>query len=120
MKTNMRQDKSKDITEAEMHIKEEDEESESRIPCRFCDNHPCLSKDLEDQLVSIMETYGGYESNKKVRFRMYSQCITHIHGPGLGKGVRKKLPDCLQNEIKKLAPEKDNAYTGFIASSNKE
>ena len=49
---------------------------------------------------------------------MYSQCIKYIHGPGLGKGVRKKLPDCLQNQIKDLAPDKDNHYTGFIDNNN--
>ena len=47
---------------------------------------------------------------------MYANSVKAIHGPGLGKGVRKRLSRCLENKIRSMAPDKK--YTGFIAGNN--
>ena len=83
--------------------------------CIHCGNQPCLVPELETMLMSILDTYEGWKSKKQIRFRMYSDTIKFLHGPGLGKGVRKKLPSCLQRRIHKLVP--DDSYTGFKATA---
>ena len=79
--------------------------------CNDCGNQPCVVKELEEILLSLFHTYEGWKSKKQIRFRMYSDSIKFLHGPGLGKGVRKKLPSCLQRHIHRLVP--DEKYTGF-------
>ena len=79
--------------------------------CTECGNHPCVVLDMEEMLISILQTYEGWKSKKQIRFRMYSDAIKVLHGPGLGKGVRKKLPSCLQRRVHCLVP--DEMYTGF-------
>ena len=82
--------------------------------CDHCDNQPCTVSELDPMLISILQTYEGWKSNKQIRFRMYSDAIKSLHGTGLGKGVRKKLPSCLQRRIHQLVPDKE--YTGFKAT----
>ena len=99
--------------------KEDDNNVDELLPCKHCANQPCLTTVLEDNLVAVLETYRDWNTNKNIRFRMYKECVNHIHGPGLGKGVRKKLPLCVQSQIRDMAPDKENSYTGFIDNSNK-
>ena len=91
--------------------KNEGQEEEDNKNCKFCGNHPCSALELEEMLGSIVETYQGIKSNKQMRYIMYTDSTKYIFGTGLGKGVRKKLPFCVQSLIRKLAP--DNHYTGF-------
>ena len=49
---------------------------------------------------------------------MYTNSTRAIHGRSLGKGARKKLPQCLQRKIHALAPDK--GYTGCIDAKNKK
>lgn len=84
--------------------------------CSHCGNHPCWSLELEPILASIDETYGSWKTNKQVRYLMYTEAVKHIFGTGLGKKVRKKVPNCVEHLIKKMKP--DDVYTGFIPSSN--
>ena len=81
------------------------------VQCCDCGNHPCVVIDLEEMLVSILHTYEGWKSKKQICFQMYSDSIKFIHGPGLGKEVRKKMPSCLQRHIHSLVPDQTN--TGF-------
>ena len=46
---------------------------------------------------------------------MNKETVKVAFGPALGKGVRKKLPSCVQMRIHKMTP--DDKYTGFIPSS---
>ena len=85
------------------------------VECRHCGNHPCFGIEMEPLLISIVDTYSDWKSNKQVRFLMYSAATKHIHGPGLGKGVRKKLPNCVSDLIRSMSPS-DN-YTGYIESN---
>ena len=91
--------------------KNEEQEEEGSEICKFCGNHPCSSLELESMLVSIVETYQDIKSNRQMRYLMYTDSTKYIFGTGLGKGVRKKLPSCVQMLIRKLAP--DEHYTGF-------
>ena len=100
-------------------VKADDDNVDELFTCKHCDNQPCFTKMLEDSLVAVLETYRDWNTNKNIRFRMYKECVNHIHGPGLGKGVRKKLPLCVQSQIRDMAPDKENSYTGFIDNSNK-
>ena len=94
----------KKTTEGAEVMKESDD-------CKYCDNHPCLADDLKPMLVSIAETYSGIKTNRQLRFIMYGDATKSVHGTGLGKGVRKRLPSCVQSMIRSLAP--DDQYTGF-------
>lgn len=82
--------------------------------CIHCGNHPCVSFDLQPSLASILETYGEWKTKKQVRYLMYCEAVREIFGTGLGKGVRKKVPTCVENMIRKMQPDKE--YTGFVPS----
>ena len=95
--------------------KEEDKATEDvESECKHCGNHPSILRELDPLLVSIIETYGEWKTNKQVCFHMYMETVKVIFGPALGKGVRKKLPSCVQMQIHEMAP--DEKYTGFIPS----
>ena len=101
-------------------IKAEDETNDTSedvpLECTYCGNHPCFLSELEPLLSSIMDAFGDLKSNKEIRFLMYKDSVKVIYGTGLGKGVRKRLPSCVQKHIHKLAP--DDKYTGFIPSND--
>ena len=101
--------------------KEEEEDKDVVVTseCPHCGNHPCLIKEIESLLVSILETYREWNSRKQVRFKMYYDTTMYIHGPGLGKGVRKKLSSCVTNIIREMSLAPDNKYKDFVKSSNK-
>ena len=82
--------------------------------CRFCNNHPCVLEELEPVFQSMMENYAGYKPNKAVRYSMYTETIRVIHGPCLGRKVRKRVPQCVEERIRSLLPDK--TYTGFKES----
>ena len=50
---------------------------------------------------------------------MHSDATIYIHGPGLGKGVRKKLPFCVVKFIREMPPAPDDKYKDFVQSGNK-
>ena len=91
-------------------------EDDIMLECIHCGNQPCVVTELEPMFTSILQTYGDIKSNKQIRFQMYSDTIRYIHGPGLGKGVRKKPPHCVVKTIHSMAPS--DKYTGFIDNSN--
>ena len=87
------------------------EGSEGTDVCSYCGNHPCVLEDLDEMLISIVDTYKDWKTNKQIRYKMYSDSTRVIYGSGLGKGVRKKLPHCVQKRVHSLAP--DEKYVGF-------
>ena len=89
----------------------DEERNEGTESCRYCGNHPCFVAELDEMLVSIVDTYSTFKSNKQIRFKMYSDSVRFIYGSSLGKGMRKKLPHCVQCRIRSLAP--DESYTGY-------
>ena len=82
--------------------------------CQVCDNEPCIAIELEQMLMSIFHTHRDSKTNREIRFTMYTNSVKEIYGPSLGKGVRKKLPHCLQMKIRSIVPDKK--YTGFKKS----
>ena len=95
---------------------EEKEDKDIEKECKQCGNHPCVGIELEPMLSSILQTYGDWKTNKQVRYLMYCDAVKFIYGIGLGKGVRRKVPNCVSQEIKEMCPDKNNDYTGFIPS----
>ena len=96
-------------------LADEKDKSNNTDDCRVCLHcavHPCWKEEMEPVMLSLVEIYGGRMENRKLRFKMYSDAVKHIHGPGLGKGVRKQLPECVTRLIRSLAP--DTKYTGFV------
>ena len=59
--------------------------------CRHCDNHPCVTVELNPVLQSILDTYRDIKTNRQIRYMMYTDSIRYIHGHSLGPDVRKKL-----------------------------
>ena len=59
------------------------------VECIHCGNQPCVAIELEPMLLSILETYQDIKTKRQIRFQMYTDTIRYIHGPELGKGVRK-------------------------------
>ena len=90
----------------------DDSSVEILIVCEHCGQYFCAARDLEPTLNSMFDTYNGWKTNRQIRYLMYKEAVRVIHGDGLGKGVRKKLPACVENMIRDLAP--DDHYTGFI------
>jgi hypothetical protein len=95
--------------------------------CPHCLNAPCL---LSQGLYRSMVDY--YEENfcdadgettlasREVRFQMYKYVTEWIHG-FLGKGVRIKIPLCVQSEIRDLAPaDPGTTYVGFKESREQQ
>jgi hypothetical protein len=53
------------------------------------------------------------KTNKEIRFALYSYMSKVLHGY-LGKGNRRKLPDCVTREVHDSYPKKNGeTYTGF-------
>ena len=109
---------SKPTSSREIKAEEEKSDSSQDVPleCTYCGNHPCFLRELEPLLSSIQDAFGELKTNKQIRFLMYKDSVKVIHGTGLDKGVRKRLPSCVQRHIHKLAP--DDKYTGFIPSND--
>ena len=62
------------------------------VVCMYCQRDPCIAEGLNTMLHSMLDLYRGWKTNRQVRFFMYTQSATCIHGPCLGKGVRKSYP----------------------------
>ena len=98
---------------------EEDKDVVVASKCPHCGNHPCVIREIEHLLVSILETYGEWKTKKQVCFKMYSHATMYIHGLELGRGIRKKLLSCVTNIIREMSPAPNDKYQGFVKSSNK-
>jgi hypothetical protein len=94
-----------------------DEENKD-APCQYCQSVPCL---LEDGLYDFIVEQEQYirecdtseeKTNKEIRYQLYKEATRWMHGH-LGKGVRKKIPQCVETEIRDLAPEPGRDYIGF-------
>ena len=99
---------------------EEEEDCTFQKECKHCGYYPCIVIELEPMLASILQTYGDWKTNKQVHYIMYGDAVAFVYGRGLGPKVRRKLPECVSREIKEMCPDKNDEYTGFIATkSNK-
>ena len=82
--------------------------------CLICNKSACLWDCYGDELKAKgREFYARLRNNKQVRYHLYRYYISIRHG-SLGRGVRVKIPDCVESEIRKLYPnEGGNGYVGF-------
>ena len=85
--------------------------------CKYCGYEPCVVLELRGMLEAMVQEYSGEKTNKQIRYKMYTDSVKHVYGSGLGVGVRKRLPHCVQKVIRGLAPDKK--YTGFKAAEDK-
>jgi hypothetical protein len=87
--------------------------------CKFCNSGPCLlEQGVYEELtlayelsVDPADLSSSLLSNKEIRFRLYRYTVNWIH-EYLGKGNRRKLPQCVESEIRH-APESTGIYVGF-------
>ena len=71
-----------------------------------CDNHPTAGSDNANDMGRPI----GNNQKRKKCYRIFSQ---YVHGY-LGKGVRKQLPSCVLENVRKLFPaEESEEYMGF-------
>lgn len=87
------------------------------ILCPACDQSPCVLLDFQQDLKLYAEvhregTNGTDLENKQLRFQLYRQASQFLHGY-LGRGNRRRLPDCVTNLIKSWFPSEGGTYTGF-------
>ena len=86
--------------------------------CPTCNQSPCeyagcFSGCVWDEYSNHEASYtSNSEVNKKCRYALYRAVSQEIHGT-LGKGVRKKLPDCITTFIMMLCPDPNGQYKGF-------
>ena len=115
MSLNSERDNNQDAVDVIAAEEESAGEDESSV-CPHCHLDTCWKEEIEPTLLSLVEIYGGYMENRKVRFKLYSEAVKSIHGTCLGKGVRKQLPGCVTRFIQSLAP--DRTYTGFVENAS--
>ena len=89
---------------------------EDNNECPQCESDPCVAKVLYPNFLTINTIFGDTKTNKQMRFHMYKEATKFVHGPGLGKGVRRKLPTCVESMIRDIAP--DDCYKGFLEAED--
>ena len=66
-------------------VKYEGAEDYAKIMSRPCKIDPCLVKEMETMLVSILQTYSNRLKNREIGFNMYSDTVKLIYRPRLWK-----------------------------------
>jgi len=85
--------------------------------CLICNERTCLWDCYRPAVEARgRDLFMKYCNNKQVRFHLYRYFTTMHHGT-LGQGVRVKIPECVEWEIRKLYPDEEgNGYVGFQAN----
>lgn len=107
--------------DAESGEEETNEDDDVEIPCKYCDQYPCI-KDADNLFVEMMEVAqsledGGEEDNSKIRYALYTFVSMKFRGP-LGKYNQKEIPSCIMVEIKDHYPSPTGTYVGFKESAH--
>ena len=87
--------------------------------CSHCGSHPYYTSNFAEQYIERGRLYklrtGG--SNKKTRFYLYQLITKDRHGP-LSRGMRIRLPQCIELHIKRSFPNEDKTpFVGFQESN---
>ena len=111
---------------AERMIVKQEKENEW---CENCCCDPCTYGDLKGsltdkgvQFLTTMRGTGNPDTRIKmscVRFHLYTHATRDLHGV-LGKGVRIRLPKCVEEHIKVLYPDSQREYVGYTAVTDLE
>jgi hypothetical protein len=114
------EDSSDDSSEAPSDKDQEeppkDQEETPKAPCKLCQNVPCYLDDgLYDVLVAEEQSLQEADPDltaKEICYHLYRRATNWLHGI-LGAGVRRKLPQCIETEIRDIAPDSNREYVGF-------
>jgi len=82
--------------------------------CSNCNHDPCLWNVHGHEILRSGRQHGA-NSNAGYRHFAYTQATRMIHGV-LGYRNRRKLPDCIVNNIREQWP--DDAFVGFREASD--
>ena len=83
--------------------------------CPGCGKAPCILLNILEGLTehsTYLLQYHPTNTNAHSRKELYKKATQMLHGC-LGKGVRRQLPACIVEEIRKWYPDKDNEYMGY-------
>lgn len=93
-------------------------------PCKHCEELPCVVKGLreclEEEFDRVWTTYEQAEDPhpRIIRNALYRKASYELGG-SMGKGNRKKLPDCVVHWIRDLHPNPHGQeYVGFQSQSS--
>ena len=83
--------------------------------CDHCKTLPCCLEDHGKQIEDAGDEMAAVgEQPGRIRFMLYHLATQLIHGPNLGRGNRRPLPECVEAHIKAKYPNTDGkAYVGF-------
>ena len=88
--------------------------------CKHCKKDPCCLIDHLACILSFGEEYKDQgRSNNEIRYALYRDVTYEMNGT-LGRGVRKKLPQCIELFIKNKWPKpmEQVSHVGFISNVN--
>ncbi len=89
------------------------EDDDSKGICEQCLSIPCVLEDTKDSITASFDAVHNSDPlNKHICFKMYKTWVANHYG-FLGKNHRIKIPDCVVEYIRELAPEPDGKYTGY-------
>lgn len=85
--------------------------------CFSCAEGPCVMIQQQDEFLRFVDSIIGTGlTNKQSRHSCYRYMVRKLYGV-LPKGVRKQLPDCVQEEVHATFPAvSEEQYTGFKPS----
>ena len=84
------------------------------MKCKHCCLFPCVSEREYDNMMAIgLDCEGEQKSNREIRFVLY-RYMSMCYNGYLGKGNRKKLPLCVEGDIRDAYPKSAGTdYVGF-------
>ena len=85
------------------------------VICLSCGRMPCHVYSIGQEYVDVGHNYRNTtgNSNKAIRYKLYSRYIREVYGV-LGQGIRVKLPECFKKFIKQSFLNEDgHDYIGF-------
>ena len=84
--------------------------------CQNCGYHPCVwqtyKEDNEDYLSSLKGEISQGRQSSGVRKQVYRDITRIMHGI-MGSGVRRKLPKCVEDNVRRMFPSEDQKYMGY-------
>ena len=77
--------------------------------CFECNESPCQLLEVEKEFIYLADIWPT-KSNKQIRYALRRKYVRQFFGV-LGRGVRKKLPNCFERFLKRHWPSAQ--YIGF-------
>jgi hypothetical protein len=79
---------------------------EYNVRCKDCGERPCIWLSNRHELMVMMRTeYNtGEPPNIIQRMRLYHEFVRYMNRRGIGKGVRDRLPECVEDGVHEIYP----------------